>query len=269
VGFFVTGKSEESLVKFGNRDIDEMISEIEEEEDGLLLMLQEEYAMSQYYSREIDKFHTEHAEYIESKQKKNYGSELPLQLIWNKDEQLLSLEEKEMLGKMKRLLQIREDAIELEKRNEEEYEYESQRLHEFPHWIRRNPKLHQRYLEVHKMMNENVMQFSDSIFFPLPDKDYNPNIVEDELEAMEGRSIEQITEDYDREFRKLEKMGEVADRSLVEKNEDYIKKTQLMGEVMNRISVKIENEHKNFLQNHRIPSEGKLLVTHKTSLIFS
>jgi hypothetical protein len=201
---------------------------------------------------EIDKFFNEHKDYFDNKLKTTKDKYQILPGLTLKDPNLLTIEEKEILGKMEKLLQMHKDGEEMEFKNEELLALEDQQEKEVPYWIQRHPVLYQRYLDVTKMLNTNNFQFSESIFFPMPRRHSNVNSIEEELENLEGRDLQSIQEDYDKDYLEKAKMGEMPEHL----DEEYVKKSKVLGEVLNRISDQIQEEQKE-LEQQRIPTEGK------------
>lgn len=233
------------------------MEEVEREEDEELAMLREEHAMAQFYLKEVNRFLYDHHEYLESRERPDKDPGFVLRVLYNKNPELQSEEEREMTAKIKRLFQIYQDAVDLERHNEEAWELGSKEMGEMPYWVARHPVLHKRAVEVHKMLHEHSMQFSESIFFPQTPEDFRENLIEDTLEEMEGRGIEEITKDYDKELKKRQALGEVSELGERGGNEEYVKKTRLLGEVLNRISDQIQAEHEGQAATRRIPSERR------------
>lgn len=232
------------------------MGELEEEKDLELQLLFEEHTFVEYYQRELEKFFLEHREYFEDKlaQEKNEG--LIFTAIQLKDPALLTEEEKTMLPKMERLMQMHADGEDMEFKHEELLSLEDSKPIEFPYWIQRHPVLLARANELYETMNENVFEFSESVFFPQTPEDYNPNRIEDELRKVENREVEAVVKDSDREFYEKARLGELQDLDHVHKEETYVKKTQMLGEVLNRISNQVQSEFEQKMENFQVPSPG-------------
>ena len=229
------------------------MKELEEEKDLETQLLIEEKTFVRYYTMQIDKLYEEHHEYFENKIKESKNKYNILPAITMKDPELLTIEEKEILSKMEKLLQMHNDGQEMEFKNEELLALDDKKEKEIPYWIQRRPELYQRYLEVRDMLNKTDFQFSESIFFPLPRKHNDGNQIEQELENLEGRDLEQIKDDYDKEYIRKARIGEIPD----DVEDEYVKKSKVLGEVLNRISDQVKEEHQKELEQNRIPSEGK------------
>jgi hypothetical protein len=245
-------KEEDQDIRVGNLSKDEILENLEEDKDLETQLLLEDYTFTRYYIREVDKFFSEHNDYFVNKMTEFQNRNNILPALTLKDPNLLTIEEKEMIPKIEKLLQMHKDGEEMEFKHEEILAIEDKKEPEVPYWIQRNPLLFKRYKELRAMLTEVNMEFSESIFFPEPREQVNEFQIQEELEKLEGRDMESIADDYDKEFMEKARIGEFQENQ----EEEYVKKSKVLGEVLNRISDQMVDEHKKKLEENVIPNEG-------------
>lgn len=239
-----------------NASAEELLRQAEQEQDLELQLLLEQHTFTQYYMIELNRFLLEHKDYFLDKLAQSKSAQHIFTAIQLKDPDLLTEEERLILPKMERLLQMHADGEQMEFRHEELLDLEDSKPKQIPGWVQRNPKLHARVKEVYKMLDENTLQFTDSIFFPDPPADFKPNRIEEELEKVENRQIGEVVRDYDRELLERARLGDLPDPDSVHKDEAYVKKARVLGEVLNRISDQVQTEFEEQRSGLKGVSEG-------------
>ena len=223
--------------------------ENEEEDDLLIKIMREEQNFAYYYIRQVDLFVKEHSKYLDAKTAiPSIGANV-FAILEMTDPETLNEEENQMIVKMKALRALQADGEEMIDRNYERIDYENDKMEPLPFWMMRNKRLYNRAIEVYNMHKEHQMEFRDSIFCPQA----SPEELESKFDQkLKESQLEGSLEDIKKRLYKEEVLEGFQDELTGEKNEGYIRKNRVLGEVLNRISEDVIKETNEESKTHLI-----------------